>query len=213
MASSAWTFAVSKALTTSGVASVFASVVASCGVGQVSSPVASGDASTPDAALAMAMVTPSRPRGALIEPERWEISSAEDDPFPDRPPDASCPAGAYMPERLGGEPVFSVDTGACSYLTARQPALRDVAPGETFVARVWHFALMADEAAEAHVALRIGDVALMDQTVQIPSAGGLLAVQQVAPRAFEAGTPIYFHLHNHGDNSWSLVELSAGPQP
>jgi hypothetical protein len=118
-----------------------------------------------------------------------------------------------MPELLGAEPVFSVDTGACTYITARQPALRDVAQGETLVARVWHFALNAGEAAEAHVALRIGDTTVLDQTVPIPSAGGLIAVSETAPRAFEAGTPVFFHLHNHGDNSWSLVELSAGPKP
>lgn len=167
------------------------------------------DASASDAAARV----PVRPRGALVSSDRWEIVSADDDPFADRLPDARCPAGAVMPELLGAEPVFSVDTGDCTYLTARQPALRDVARGETFVARVWHFALTAGEAGEAHVALRIGDSTVLDEMVPIPSAGGLIAVEEPATSTFEAGTPIYFHLHNHGDNSWSLVELSAGPQP
>lgn len=163
-----------------------------------------------DAALADAGV---RVRGALVEPEAWEIVAADEDPFPDRLPDASCPEGTHMPELLGGEPGFSVDTGGCSYLTARQLALRDVVKGETLVARVWHFALSADESAEAHVALRIADTTVLDQTVPIPSEGGLIAVELAAASAFAAGTPIFFHLHNHGDNSWSLVELSAGPKP
>jgi len=173
-------------------------------------PVASGDASPGDAAAITQ--APARTRGPLIEPDSWELLSADEDPFPDRLPDANCPDGTHMPELLSGEPVFSVDTGLCSYLTARQPALRDVAKGETLVARVWHFALDANESVEAHVALRIADTTLLDQTVPIPSAGGLIAVEVTANSAFAAGTPIFFHLHNHGNNSWSLVELSAGPK-
>jgi hypothetical protein len=156
---------------------------------------------------------PAKPRGPLVAHDSWEIVSAEEDPFSDRLPDAVCPDDSHMPELLGPEPVFSVDTGACTYITARQPALRDVAQGETLVARVWHFALDAGETAEAHLALRIGDTSVLDQTVPIPSEGGLIATSEVAMNAFEAGTPVFFHLHNHGDNSWSLVELSAGPKP
>lgn len=170
------------------------------------------DAAVSDASAADASA-PVRPRAPLVASDSWEIVSAEEDPFPDRLSNASCPEDAYMPELLGAEPVFSVDTGDCTYITARQPALRDVAKGETFVARVWHFALDAGESAEAHVALRIGDTTVLDARVPIPSAGGLIAVEEPAISAFSAGTPIYFHLHNHGDNSWSLVELSAGPQP
>jgi hypothetical protein len=156
---------------------------------------------------------PERARGPLIEPEAWEIVSAPEDPFADRLEDASCPDGAYMPELLANEPVFSVDTSGCRYMTARQPALRDVAEGETLVARVWHFALNAGESAEAHVALRVGESVVLDETVPIPSEGGLIVREEFAPQAFPAGTPVFFHLHNHGDNSWSLVELSAGPKP
>jgi hypothetical protein len=152
-----------------------------------------------------------RARGPLVDWNAWELVSASEDPFDDRPADPSCPTGAYMPEVLSGEDVFSVNTGACSYITARQPALRDVEQGESLVARVWHFALNASESATGHVSLRLGESTLLDETVPIPSPGGLLAIQQVADSAFPEGTPVYFHLHNHGDNSWSLVELSAGP--
>ena len=170
---------------------------------------ARSDAGAPDAAEASA----PKPRGSLVAHDSWEIALAEDDPWSDRPEGVVCPDDAHMPELLGAEPVFSVDTGGCTYITARQPALRDVAKGETIVARVWHFALNAGESAEAHVALRIGDSSVLDQTVPIPSEGGLIARSDVALQAFAAGTPIFFHLHNHGDNSWSLVELSAGPWP
>jgi hypothetical protein len=116
-----------------------------------------------------------------------------------------------MPEWLSEQPVFSVDTSGCTYLTARQPALRHVVAGEKLVVRVWHFTLNAGESAMAHVAVRIGEETLLDTTVPIPAAGGLLNVEQVAPESIPEGAAVYFHLHNHGDNSWSFVELSTGP--
>jgi hypothetical protein len=155
--------------------------------------------------------TAVRARGPLVDWNAWELVSAAEDPFDDRPPDPSCPSGSYLPEVLSGQDVFSVDTGACSYITVRQPALRDVARGESLVARVWHFALNAGDPATGHVSLRLAESTLLDETVPIPSPGGLLAIDQVADSPFAEGTPVYFHLHNHGDNSWSLVELSAGP--
>jgi hypothetical protein len=150
-------------------------------------------------------------RTSLVESSAWQVMSAADDPFADRPEDAACPDGAYMPEFLSEEPVFSVDTGGCTYLTARQRSLRHVVAGEKLVLRVWHFALHAGESAMAHVAVRIDEKTLLDTTVPIPAAGGLLNVEEVAPESIPEGAAVYFHLHNHGDNSWSFVELSTGP--
>jgi hypothetical protein len=155
---------------------------------------------------------PAAERTSLVDSTAWQVMPAAEDPFSDRPEDAACPDDAYMPEWLAEESVFSVNTGGCTYLTARQPVLRHVAAGETLVLRVWHFALDAGESAQAHVAVRLGDATLLDTSVAIPSAGGLLRVAQVAPRPISEGTAVYFHLHNHGDNSWSFVELSTGPQ-
>jgi hypothetical protein len=160
---------------------------------------------------AAASLPPARERTSLVDSSTWQVMSATDDPFADRPEDAACPEGAYMPEFLSEEPVFSVDTGGCTYLTAQQRTLRHVAAGETLVLRVWHFSLNAGESAMAHVAVRIGEKTLLDTTVPIPAPGGLLNVEQVAPESIPEGAAVYFHLHNHGDNSWSFVELSTGP--
>jgi hypothetical protein len=173
------------------------------------SPARAHDASVADDKVS----APVRARGTIIEAERWEVVSEADDPFSDRMPEVSCAEDAYMTELLANEQVFSVDTGRCHYITARQSALRAVDKGEWLKARVWHFALSAGESATAHVALHLGDSSVLDETVPIPAAGGLLAVEVEAPQAFAAGTPVFFHLHNHGDNSWALVELSAGPKP
>jgi hypothetical protein len=115
-----------------------------------------------------------------------------------------------MSEALGGDDAFSVDTGRCSYLTVMQPALRAVAAGEVLQVRLWHFDLTAFEPAEAHAAVLVDGLALLDERVPIPSPGGLLVKEVPAERVIPAGAPVYFHLHNHGTNSWSLVEVSAG---
>ena len=150
-------------------------------------------------------------RTSLVASNAWRVMGAVDDPFDDRPEGASCPDGAYMAELLSETPVFSVDTGDCTYLTAEQRSLRHVVAGEKLVVRVWHFALHASESALAHVAVRVGERTLLDTTVPIPAAGGLINIEQAASESIPEGAPVYFHLHNHGDNSWSLVELSTGP--
>jgi hypothetical protein len=154
---------------------------------------------------------PATERTSLVDSSAWQVMSSADDPFDDRPEDAWCSDGAYMPEFLAEEPVFSVDTGGCTYLTAKQRSLRHVVAGETLVVRVWHFALHAGESAMAHVAVRIGEKTLLDTTVPIPAAGGLINIEEAASESIPEGAPVYFHLHNHGDNSWSFVELSTGP--
>ncbi|HET6334075.1 MAG TPA: hypothetical protein VFG30_12725 [Polyangiales bacterium] len=136
------------------------------------------------------ILEPASARTSLVESSAWQAMSAADDPFADRPEDAACPDDAYMPEFLSEESVFSVDTGGCTYLTARQRSLRHVVAGEKLVLRVWHFALHANESAMAHVAVRIDEKTLLDTTVPIPAAGGLLNIEEVAPESIpEGATP------------------------
>ena len=32
-----------------------------------------------------------------------------------------------------------------------------------------------------------------------------------APAAFPAGTPVHFHLHNHGQNTWIFTGVTVTP--
>jgi len=57
----------------------------------------------------------------------------------------------------------------------------------------------------------VDGVFLLDTRVAIPAPGGLIKSELRIDRPIAAGAPIYFHLHNHGQNSWALVEVSAGP--
>jgi hypothetical protein len=156
-------------------------------------------------------VEPAAARTSLVLPELWTELGLADDPFDDRPPTPSCAAQAVMPETLSEERVLSIDTGSCDYFSAMQTTRRDVAIGEVLKVRLWHFELSAPEAAEAHAALLVDGLAVLDERVPIPQPGALMVRQLRAERAIPAGAPVYFHLHNHGTNSWSLVEVSAGP--
>jgi hypothetical protein len=149
---------------------------------------------------------------SLVIHELWTLlGPADEDPFGDRPEDASCSRAGVMAETLGGERVFSVDTGLCSYLTAKQTTLGEVAAGETLKVRLWHFELSAGEPAEAHAAVVVDGLHVLDERVDIPGPGGLLVKEMRVTRAIPAGAPVFFHLHNHGANSWSLVEVTARP--
>lgn len=168
----------------------------------------SGDLAVSDGAL---MSDAGGSARALVSSTHWTLTTAEQDPFDDRPPSVQCPAYAATPEVLGAEPAFGVDTGFCSYLTAIQPTRSAVAVGETLKVRLWHFDLSAPEPAEAHAALTVDGVVVMDERIAIPAPGGLLVKRVQALRTIPEGAPVYFHLHNHGANSWALVEVSVGP--
>ena len=150
-------------------------------------------------------------RGALVEPTRWIAVDAAADPFADRPSTANCPEGSYFPIDLAGEAAFEVETGLCNYLTVTQSSLRAVHAGERIHLRIWHFELTAPDVSEAHVAVAFEGQTEWEETVPIPSASELISRDWYAASDAPAGMSIHFHLHNHGANSWSFVELSAGP--
>jgi len=153
----------------------------------------------------------SRSRRALVDPTRWVLVDPLDDPFDDRPAIVECPTGSYLAIDLAGEAAFEVETGKCNYLTVGQPSLVEVRAGDRIHLRIWHFDLTAPEAAEAHAAIAMNGGTVWEATVAIPAAGQLISTDWYAAETLSAGTVIHFHLHNHGANSWNLVELSGGP--
>jgi hypothetical protein len=164
--------------------------------------VALGDAGAPDAGTSST---------SLVRHAAWKPCAAAADPFDDRPTTVECPHDAAYAQLLGSELAFDVDTGRCPYLSVYQPSLVDVRAGASIAVRLFHFALSAPEPAEAHAAVLFDGLHVLDARVPIPAEGGLITASVVAVRDIPAGTPIYFHLHNHGANSWALVEISVAP--
>ncbi len=53
----------------------------------------------------------------------------------------------------------------------------------------------------------IGDEIVWERTFLIPSPSAFFSEEWLAPRHFAEGSPILFHIHNHGSNGYSLVEF------
>ncbi|MCA9538015.1 MAG: hypothetical protein KC620_03970 [Myxococcales bacterium] len=136
----------------------------------------------------------------------WQPVAAADDPFADhRPAEVDCPTDGYGREYT----TFEVTTDSCHYATFAQPLPVDLRPGDHVVGSLWHLALYAPEAAEAHVALGVGAQVLWEQHIPIPGPEAVFDIDAVVAEAVPAGTPIFVHLHNHGANSWRWTNFEA----
>lgn len=183
--------------------------------GAVDAPIDAGVDAEPDAQLVDAQLVDaqlvdaaSEARVTLVEHHLWTRLEPADDPFTDAPEVVDCRDYATIAQELGQEPVFDVETGFCNYVTVQQPALEAVAAGSTIKVRLWHFDLLAPQPAEAHVAVTVDGEPILDERVPIPAQGGLIVRELPIPRDIARGAPVLFHLHNHGANSWALVEVS-----
>jgi hypothetical protein len=147
---------------------------------------------------------------ALASPMLWKPVAAEADPVAEhRPAAVICPLGGWLLEPQGLE----VNTQSCNYASFGQPSQVEVVPGARIVGSLYHFDLVAAEPATAHVALTIGDVRIFEQEIAIPGKAGAFMIDVPASFAAAAGTPVNFHLHNHGQNTWTLGLLQVEAFP
>jgi hypothetical protein len=141
----------------------------------------------------------------LVEPTVWQPLPAADDPFADhRPATVDCAFGlGWLVEPTGLE----VNTATCNYGAFVQPSLQPVVRGAQLSLRLYHFDLVAPEPATAHVAVLIGDRTIFEREVAIPGKADVYEVDLVADFDAPAGTPVVLHLHNHGQNNWTLGDF------
>ena len=128
-------------------------------------------------------------------------------------PTTSC-ITAYVPECLGAFTVLAVYTRMpddrvplCNWITLEQPSLRAIGAGDRVEVRGFHSRLTAPVPGEAHIGLVIGDEQVLDYRVTIPTDSVFPDVEWTAPKAYPAGTPILFHVDNHGQNEYMLIEV------
>ncbi len=147
----------------------------------------------------------------LVDNYLWTEVPYPEDPFwPEaEAPDNACPEENYAVEDHPDGAWFEVYTDTCAYLTVKQPLLQDVAVGATVVVRIWHFSISEGDTA-FHLAVGLGETAhiIWEIDVPVPSGSGLLYDELIMETAFSAGEPVYFHLSNHGSNSWGFIEFS-----
>jgi hypothetical protein len=175
-----------------------------------------GASSLPDASDAAPPPEP-RTRESLVDHDEWQIVPDADDPYLDeRPETVTCDAdNGYGAEAFQpGDPPDSslfVSTVYCDYLTVEQPTLVPIVAGDTVVLRLWQSALLIPQGATVHIAVRVGDEIAWEDTVPIPIDSAMLKEEWQVVTDVPTGTPVQFHLHNHGSNEYSLLELSVGP--
>jgi len=141
----------------------------------------------------------------LLDASAWVEADAEQDPFDDRPADVECSTLGWGVEGT----YFEVQTDDCEYGTFYQPLTVDVPAGTELEMVYWHLDLWASEDAQGHIGLRTEETLIHEAYIEIPNGAEVYAVSLVAAADLSAGEPIYFHVHNHGYNSWSLGGLEA----
>lgn len=149
---------------------------------------------------------------AVVDPHGWMQADAATDAFASmRPPDATCdPVEGFGPDWLGGVPSWEINTDSCNYLTIAQTTIEDVRAGDPMGLRLWHFELASSEPdASAYVGVAIDGTIAWETAIPIPSEAALVTGEWEAPVDAPAGTEVQFHLHNHGVNSWDLLEINV----
>jgi hypothetical protein len=144
----------------------------------------------------------------VVNADGWLL----DEPV-DAPSDALlCTSENVTKQFFGIKEVVEIDTGpTCGFATLRRSSDAALGTGETLLIRMFYASQTVFPAAQAHVTVSVGDLTVLDEQVAIPAQSGLLPEQPriVVDRDVPAGAPVLFHVGNHGDNSWSLVELSV----
>ena len=109
-----------------------------------------------------------------------------------------------------GSPIaLDVDTRTgCGWATVAQQTRADLVAGDEVLSRLFYFSQTSFPNDVADVALRLGDDDLWRFAVPIPTTSKLELPSVVLQRDVPAGTRVLFHVGNHGDNSWNLLEVS-----
>jgi hypothetical protein len=146
-------------------------------------------------------------RIALVEPKAWAVQPKNRDVFLDhRPVDVDCLRDTGW---LAEEDALEVRTAFCNYLSITQQSLLDLKVGTELELILSHSDLDFNAPATAHVAVSIAGTTIWETTVDIPSDNNIIKETLVLPIVVNRGDPIEVHLHNHGDNTWTIHSLDA----
>ncbi len=154
----------------------------------------------------------------IVDPRGWTFVEPADDPLWPAPDGAAtCTANDIQSQPFGDDEALEIDTRfGCGWATVSQPTLVDLKAGDDVQVRVFYFSQATFPAAEAEVAIALDGEVVSSSLVAIPTASDLIAPRITLARDVPSGSTALFHVGNHGDNSWNLIELSrigAGPCP
>jgi len=146
----------------------------------------------------------------LVTADGWTFVEPADDALWPPPPDAAlCTASDIQVARFGADDAVEIDTRfGCGWATVSQPLGAPLIAGDRVQVRVFYFAQATFPADTAGIAIAVDGDIVVRETVAIPAASGLVAPVVPVERDVAAGALAHFHVGNHGDNSWNLIELS-----
>lgn len=159
--------------------------------------------------------TPSEPRESVVV-ARFTAWQRVTDPTRDafaamRPPNTPCDPTGVGIEQLGLS--FEIKTGLCDYATVAQPMAAALEAGDVLGIRIWHDVLQAPMDTEGFIGLAIDGELVWHETVPIPSDYGTVNADIEIDDDLAEGTDLQIHIHNHGVNSWNLLDFRTVVDP
>jgi len=143
---------------------------------------------------------------ALIDVNSWQYQSAADDSLAaHRPGTVECPDNSWYNE----DGALEVETGFCNYLSVAQPSLAPISAGDTLHLVLWHGNLAFNRPASAHAAITVDGNVVWQANVDIPSDAEIFDLRIPVDFDAPAGRVVEYHLHNHGYNTWTLLQLDV----
>jgi hypothetical protein len=144
----------------------------------------------------------------LVELEGWSAVAGQDDPFIDESnadavPD--CVAAGFRVE--ADQEWLELDTGACSWITLTTSARYAVDAGQSLKLRISHYDLDAAAPTRAELRLRFDTCDVWSDAIAIPGPANVDEEELDSPCALAAGADIFFHVNNHGQNTYQLQAL------
>lgn len=149
---------------------------------------------------------PAAQTESLVDVNAWTVQGAAEDSFAShRPETVDCPHTTWYNE----DGALEVETGYCNYLSLAQPSQVALANGDELHLVLWHGDLAFRRPARAHVAITVDGNIVWEQRVEIPTDANIFDTR--IPVGFDApaGSKVEFHLHNHGYNTWTLLQLEV----
>lgn len=144
------------------------------------------------------------PEPEVLDPTTYDLVDAADDPLASHRPDpVDCSSVAFRVET--GQ--LEINTERCNYAMVAFEALQDVPAGTPIRATVFHTGLWAEEPATAHIAWHFNGTVQWEAEPPIPENTAFYLWEGSLPAPLRAGDPVYFHLHNHGVNDWTVSEF------
>jgi len=141
----------------------------------------------------------------LTVAESWVLADPTSDPFaPEAVGRVRCTSAAFRPEATWLE----VTTTTCNYASFVYLFTSEVPAGSVIRGELAWATLAAVDPAVGTLAFATQGDLLWSHEVPIPSLADLVRLEFELPESLSEGNALYFHVRNHGYNSWQLGPLT-----